>query len=85
MASVAATPASEAENANPPTPTPDPPSTPQNVNSFAGPKPEGGQGQASMMPGMTNGGAEPIPPPQPDPNAMQFNLEGADVSLIEFS
>lgn len=82
MASVAATPASEAETANPPTPTPATPSTPQHANSFA-PKSEGqgqGQGQANMIQGMTNGAAEQIPP-QPDPNAMQFGLEGADVGL----
>ena len=81
MASVAATPASEAETANPPTPTPATPSTPQHASSFAGPKTEAPQNQTNMMPGMTNGGAEQIPPPQPDPSTMQFSLE-SDVSIL---
>ncbi|KAL6713948.1 hypothetical protein ACLMJK_008442 [Lecanora helva] len=77
MASVGATPAaSEAETANPPTtPTPATPSTPQNPNSFA-PKPEG-QGPANVMQGMVNGGGEHIVPQQPDPGALQFDLNPA--------
>lgn len=80
MASVAATSASEAESVNAPTPTPATPSTPQHASSFAGPKTEG-QGQANMIPGLANGGPEQMPP-QPDPNAMQFGLEGGDVSFL---
>lgn len=81
MASVAATSASEAESVNAPTPTPATPSTPQHASSFAGPKTEG-QGQANMIPGLPNGGPEQMPPPQPDPNTIQFGLEGGDVSFL---
>lgn len=80
MASVAVTAASEAESVNAPTPTPATPSTPQHASSFAGPKTEG-QPQANMIPGIANGGSEQMPPPQPDPNAMPFGLEGGDVSF----
>lgn len=80
MASVAATPVSEAESANAPTPTPATPVTAQHASSFAGPKTEG-QGQANMMPGTVNGGPDQMPPPQPDPN-MQFGLEGGEVSHL---
>lgn len=37
-----------------------------------------------MMPGMANGSVEQIPPPQPDPNAMQYGLEGADVRSPDY-
>lgn len=81
MASVAATPASEAESANAPTPTPATPSTPQHANSFNVTKTEG-QVQTNMMPTMANGGPEQMAPPQPDPNSMQFGLESDDVSFF---
>ena len=35
-----------------------------------------------MIQGMSNGTADQIPPPQPDPGAMQFNLDNADVRLL---
>ncbi len=73
---MAATPASEAENA-PPTPTPATPVTPQHQASFA-PKNDG-QAQPNMMAGMASNAPDALAEPQSDANAMQLANFGAEV------
>lgn len=80
-ASVTATPVSEAETTNAPTPTPSTPITPQHRETFATKTESQSQGQASLIPGIPNGGPEQMTQ-QPDPNAMDFGgLEGGAVSF----